>query len=177
MNYDPFGSKRYLFAVLIVLAGVSPIVSRETTRPGARAASQRDASPRPTPEAGYQASAWPALPRGGEGTFQQRWATRIARDPADGVASFFTDRLGADGERLHPEDRNPKEHLCARPDPADLGSRLRITGPGGSIICRVADIGPARELKREVDLLPAGFRAIGLRPSDGLGRVRIERVE
>ena len=122
-------------------------------------------------------SDWPAYPRGAPGSFQTIWTQRIATDPGEGVASFFSDRLGADGERLHPEDRNPKEHLCARPDPAEIGSCLKITGPGGPITCRVADVGPDPKLKRAIDLLPAGFKAIGLKPIDGLGRVTIKRCD
>ena len=47
---------------------------------------------------------WPARPRGGPGTFQATWANRVAPDPGEGVASFYSDRETASGERLRPDD-------------------------------------------------------------------------
>ncbi len=163
---------------LATLLAVSNIVSRETkAAPGDSEARERPAGEPAQPSVPVRIIARTPEPRGGEGTFQQRWAKRVSRDPNDGVVSFFTDRLGAYGNRLYPERANPPVHYCAHPDPSELGQRFRVTGPGGSIVCEVADIGPAPRLRRALDLLPAGFKAIGLRPIDGLGWARIERAE
>lgn len=118
----------------------------------------------------------PDAPRGGEGTFQHLWVSRVEKDPGIGVASHYDDLLTATGERLRPADPNPKGFTCSRPDRGELGQRLKVSRGLRWIICRVNDIGPNKRLNRKIDLTPAGFAALGMKPSDGLGLVRIERV-
>lgn len=122
---------------------------------------------------GYIEMARPALPRGGAGTFQARWTNRVAKDPNDGLASFYNDRLTATGERLRPW--TTTDLTCARPEASDLGACLMVSYGDRTIRCRVNDIGPAKHLHRAIDLTPAGFRLLGLRPKDGLGSVSIRR--
>ena len=118
---------------------------------------------------------WPARPRGGPGTFQATWANRVAPDPGEGVASFYSDHETASGERLRPDD--PNDLTCARPEPSELGACLIVSHGDKSIRCRVNDVGPQPSLKRKIDLTPAGWRQLGLKPIDGLGRVTIKRCD
>lgn len=56
----------------------------------------------------------------------------------------------------------------------EFGTLLKITNVknGKSVVCRVNDRGPAKKLKRAVDLTKEGFRRIG-NPKHGLIKVRI----
>lgn len=112
---------------------------------------------------------WAALvvPASAEMTWESRWRRIMIRPPDPGIASFFTDRLGAWGDRLGHDD-------CASPE-EPRGTRLRICSAEACIVCTVMDKGPNARLRRPIDLSPAGFRALGFRMGDGLGRVTIDR--
>ena len=116
---------------------------------------------------------WPDAPRGGVGTFQQLWVSRVSSDPGSGIASFYSDAKTATGERVRPNDTI--DLTCARPDPGELGTCLIVSSGERSIRCRVNDVGPNKITGRVIDLTPAGFRMLGFRPIDGIGRVTIRR--
>jgi rare lipoprotein A (peptidoglycan hydrolase) len=105
--------------------------------------------------------------------FEYLWTSRVRRDPNDGIASHYEDKLTATGELLRPYDT--KRFTCAHPDPRELGQVLRIRHFDKCIVCQVNDIGPAEYLHRAIDLTPAGFKALGVHLNDGLGNVKIDR--
>ena len=91
------------------------------------------------------------------------------------MASFYSDRETASGERLRPDD--PNDLTCARPEPSELGACLIVSRGDKSIRCRVNDVGPQPSLKRKIDLTSKGFELLGMRKIDGLGRVTIRRCD
>lgn len=108
------------------------------------------------------------------GTFEDRWGARIKPQPYGGIATEFTDAVGAWGNRI---DR--RAFVCAHLD-EPRGQRLRVTNTanGKSAICEVQDRGPDRHKRlwprRVIDMTPPVNRAIGC---GGYCRVTIERVE
>lgn len=112
----------------------------------------------------------PALPRGKPGTFHTLWTQRVAPHPSSGIASWYDDNLTATG-KLNVND----PAMCSHPDPSELHQVYKVTRGNRSITCRVVDIGPHKRLKRAIDLTPAGFKALGMKVTDGLGHVKIER--
>ena len=104
--------------------------------------------------------------------FNDLWLTRIKPPPYAGVATRFSDRQGAWGNRIVPHRDFTCAHMLER-----RGQRLRVTNTdnGKSVICEVQDRGPNRRFwpKREVDLTPVVDRAIGC---GGKCNVEIERL-
>jgi rare lipoprotein A (peptidoglycan hydrolase) len=104
-------------------------------------------------------------------TFEDLWLTRIKPPPYGGVATEFSDRKGAWGNRIDPS----RDRICAHMIEA-RGQRLRVTNveTGRSTVCVVQDRGPHRRFwpRREVDLTPPVSREIGC---NGKCRVEIER--
>jgi rare lipoprotein A len=88
-----------------------------------------------------------------------------------GVASIYTDRRTASGERYR------STAMAAAHKRWPLGSRVRVTNlyNGRSVIVRINDRGPYIR-GRVIDLTPTAASAIGLTRSMGLAKVRIERL-
>lgn len=105
-------------------------------------------------------------------TFELMWRRIMIRPPDPGIASWYSDRLTSSGERLRPHDRN--DLTCASPE-EPIGTRLRVCRGDRCIVCRVNDYGPHPRLKRRIDLTPAGFGALGLRLTDGVAAVTLDR--
>lgn len=119
------------------------------------------------------ALAWLAYPANA-GTFDGKWNTRIKPVPYSGIATTFSDRIGAWGNRL-----DHSQRICAHlTEPR--GQRLRVTNlaTGRSTTCEVQDRGPDRHKRywprRELDMSAPVDRAIGC---GGYCVVSIERVE
>lgn len=92
----------------------------------------------------------------------------MIRPPDSGVASYFADRYGAWGNRL-----SRSELFCAIPD-GSYGDRLEVCSDLACIVCTVRDIGPAKRLRRAIDLSPEAFRALTGGLAAGLVPVRID---
>lgn len=122
----------------------------------------------------FEITPFPEPPRGGVGTFQQRWIYRVEKEPQSGIASFYTDIETASGENLRPYDT--KDLTCSHPNKSELGQRYRVSREGKSITCRVSDIGPSKRLGRALDMTPAGAAALGITKEMGLAQVTIERL-
>lgn len=109
------------------------------------------------------------------GTFDDKWLTRIKPPPYGGIATEFTDRRGAWGNRIDPHRQFVCAHLIE-----PRGQRLLVTNVanGRSAVCEVQDRGPDRHKRfwprREIDITPPVNRAIGC---GGYCRVTIERVK
>lgn len=116
----------------------------------------------------------PDAPRGGAGTFQQRWTYRVEKEPQSGIASFYEGAVTATGEKLKPND--PDDLTCSHPDKSELGQRYRVTRQGKSITCTVRDIGPSKKLGRALDLTPKGAEMLGITKKIGIAPVWIERI-
>lgn len=116
----------------------------------------------------------PDQPRGGIGTFQQRWTYRVEKEPQSGIASFYEGDVTATGEKLRPND--PNDLTCSHPNKSELGQRYRVTRQGKSITCTVRDIGPAKKLGRALDVTPKGAELLGITKEMGLAQVTIERL-
>jgi rare lipoprotein A len=89
------------------------------------------------------------------------------------VASWYGEkhrgRITASGQRFNPD------RLTAASWKHPLGTRLLVTHGGRSVRVVVNDRGPARRLKREIDLSRAAFARLA-DPDRGLIRVKIERL-
>ncbi len=102
--------------------------------------------------------------------FEHRWLMRIKPPPYSGLATTFSDPVGAWGNRLDHSQRICAHVLEAR------GTKLRVTNVenGKTTVCEVQDIGPNRKFwpRREIDLSAAADRDIGCA---GMCSVTIER--
>lgn len=88
-----------------------------------------------------------------------------------GIASIYRDRRTASGERF-----NAGAYTAAHRH-WPMGTRVRVThlGTGRATIVRINDRGPYIR-GRVIDLTPAASSAIGLTKSQGVARVRLERL-
>lgn len=88
-----------------------------------------------------------------------------------GIASIYTDHRTASGERFS------KHALTAAHKSIPLGSKVRVTNLRNdrSVIVRINDRGPYIK-GRVIDLTPAAASKIGLNYSQGLTRVKVERL-
>lgn len=79
----------------------------------------------------------------------------------------------ASGERYTGNDMT-----AAMPDPIHYqrGERWRVTYMGKSVVVRITDYGPAKHLKRGIDLSKAAAKKIGIY-LPGTGCVHLERVK
>lgn len=89
-----------------------------------------------------------------------------------GIASIYTDRRTASGERFS------ASALTAAHKTLPLGSRARVThmGNGRSVIVRINDRGPYIK-GRVIDLTPAAAARLGFSRKQGLAKVKVERVD
>jgi len=89
-----------------------------------------------------------------------------------GIASVYTDRRTASGERFS------AGALTAAHKTLPLGSKAKVThlGTGRSVVVRINDRGPYVK-GRVIDLTPAAAAKIGLTKSQGIAKVRVERVD
>jgi rare lipoprotein A len=96
----------------------------------------------------------------------------IAEDIPDGVASWYGAELAgnktASGERFNPQ------ALTAAHRTLPLGSKVRVTHGGKSVVVRINDRGPFHG-NRVIDLSQAAAEQIGLRRK-GSGRVELVRL-
>lgn len=88
-----------------------------------------------------------------------------------GVASIYTDRRTASGERFS------AKSMSAAHKTWPMGSRVRVThlSSGRQTTVRINDRGPYIR-GRVIDLTPAAAAAIGLTPRQGIAKVKIERL-
>jgi rare lipoprotein A len=99
----------------------------------------------------------------------------LAASVSAGTASWYGEehrgRLTANGERFNPD------HLTCASWHHPFGTKLRVTNQrnGKSVVVVVTDRGPARRLRREIDLSAAAFRSIE-DPRRGLTQVRVKRI-
>jgi len=119
------------------------------------------------------------LKPGFAGTFDDLWRARIERDPATvsepatyGVASMYTDRLTATGERFHPYERDPGRYTCASPT-LPMGTVVVVIRGDRWRQCRINDVGPAGYLGRVIDLPVTMAADLGISEADGLGKVTV----
>jgi len=107
----------------------------------------------------------------GATSFEDRWLARVKPQPYDGIATTFSDRKGAWGNRLDHSRSICAHHLEKR------GQLLLVTNRknGRQIVCEVQDRGPNRRFwpRREIDLSPTANKALGC---SGMCDVDIERV-
>lgn len=92
--------------------------------------------------------------------------------PAEkGVASIYTDRRTASGERFK------SAALCAAHRTLPLGSLAKVTHKisGKSVVVRINDRGPFKK-GRIIDLTPAAASAIGLTWKSGIAQVEVQPV-
>jgi len=89
-----------------------------------------------------------------------------------GIASVYTDRRTASGERFH------SGALAAAHRTWPMGTKVRVThlGTGRTVIVRINDRGPFIR-GRIIDLTPAAAGAIGLTRKQGIARVKLERLK
>ncbi|WP_218032948.1 septal ring lytic transglycosylase RlpA family protein [Brevifollis gellanilyticus] len=89
-----------------------------------------------------------------------------------GMASVYTDRRTASGERFH------SSAMTAAHKTWPMGTRVRVThlGTGRSAIVRINDRGPFIK-SRIIDLTPAAASSIGLTRKQGVARVKLERLK
>jgi len=97
---------------------------------------------------------------------------KVCGTPQHGVASIYTDHRTASGERFR------SGALTAAHKSLPLGSQVKVThlGTNKSVIVRINDRGPYIR-GRIIDLTPAAAAQIGLGYSQGLAKVKVERVE
>lgn len=90
----------------------------------------------------------------------------------DGIASLYTDRRTASGERFN------ASALTAAHRHWPMGTKVRVINRNGgrSVVVRINDRGPFIR-GRIIDLTPAAATAIGLSKKMGLARVTLERLE
>jgi rare lipoprotein A len=88
-----------------------------------------------------------------------------------GVASIYTDRRTASGERFS------AKSMSAAHKTWPMGTRVRVThlSSGRHTTVRINDRGPYIR-GRVIDLTPAAAAAIGLTPRLGIAKVKIERL-
>jgi rare lipoprotein A len=94
------------------------------------------------------------------------------RKPGEvGIASIYTDRITATGERYR------KTAMCAAHKTLPLGCKVRVVNlyNGKSCVVRINDRGPYIR-GRIIDLTPTAASAIGLSWRAGLTKVRVERL-
>jgi rare lipoprotein A len=89
-----------------------------------------------------------------------------------GIASFYTDRRTASGERFNGKALTAAHRIWP------MGTQVRVTNRNSerSVIVRINDRGPYVR-GRIIDLTPAAAEAIGLTWKMGLARVTLERLE
>lgn len=89
-----------------------------------------------------------------------------------GMASVYTDRRTASGERFH------ASAMTAAHRTWPMGTKVRVTSlsSGRSAIVRINDRGPFVR-SRIIDLTPAAASAIGLTRKQGITRVKLERLK
>jgi rare lipoprotein A len=97
---------------------------------------------------------------------------KVTGEPQHGVASIYTDHRTASGERFS------SSGLTAAHRSLPLGSQVKVThlGTNKSVIVRINDRGPYIR-GRIIDLTPAAAARIGLGSSQGIAKVKVERVE
>lgn len=88
-----------------------------------------------------------------------------------GVASIYTDRRTASGERFS------AKSMSAAHKTWPMGTRVRVThlSSGRHAVVRINDRGPYIR-GRVIDLTPAAAAAIGLTSRQGIAKVKIERL-
>jgi rare lipoprotein A len=96
---------------------------------------------------------------------------KVSGQAQHGVASIYTDRRTASGERFH------SGAMAAAHRSLPLGSRVKVThlGTNKSIVVRINDRGPYIR-GRIIDLTPAAAAKLGFGYRQGLAKVKIERV-
>lgn len=94
------------------------------------------------------------------------------------VVSFYGDGEKLNTHTANGERFNPALQTCAHPH-YPFGTILKVTNPenGIWIECRVNDRGPAKRLRRGLDLTPAGFRLLGIQKRRGLARLRVQKID
>jgi rare lipoprotein A (peptidoglycan hydrolase) len=118
----------------------------------------------------------PALAEDFAGRWQLRSPGATIEPSQYGVASlFWEDSYLATGERFHPNETDPAKWVCATPD-MPLNTMLVVQRGDKTITCRAADRGPAKHLKRVIDLPPVAAQALGITRETGLGKVTIRRL-
>lgn len=96
--------------------------------------------------------------------------------PKVGIASFYGEELRgrpqANGEPFNPD------KLTAASWHYPLGTKLRVTNTanGRTVLVTVTDRGPAKKLKRIIDLSRAAYQSID-KLDHGLCTVQVERVK
>lgn len=93
-----------------------------------------------------------------------------------GIASFYGNELRgspqANGELFNPD------KLTAASWHYPLGTKLRVTNTanGRTVLCTVTDRGPAKRLKRIIDLSRAAYQSID-KLDHGLCSVQVEKIK
>jgi rare lipoprotein A len=101
-----------------------------------------------------------------------RSGAKPAKGAGEGIASIYTDRRTASGERFS------ASALAAAHRTMPFGSRVRVTNlkNGKTVVVRINDRGPYTR-GRVIDLTPAAAERIGLTRRQGITRVRVEPLE
>jgi rare lipoprotein A len=101
-----------------------------------------------------------------------RSGAKQAKGAGEGIASIYTDRRTASGERFS------ASALAAAHRTMPFGSRVRVTNlkNGKTVVVRINDRGPYTR-GRVIDLTPAAAERIGLTRRQGITRVRVEPLE
>jgi len=101
-----------------------------------------------------------------------RLAATRGKGAGEGLASIYTDRRTASGERFS------ASALAAAHRTMPFGSRVRVTNlkNGRTVVVRINDRGPYTR-GRVIDLTPAAAERIGLTRRQGITKVRLEPVE
>lgn len=64
---------------------------------------------------------------------------------------------------------------AAMPDRSEMGRSYRVRYRGRSVVVKITDLGPAKQLHRVIDLSRGAARKLGLEHA-GVGRVCLERL-
>lgn len=101
-----------------------------------------------------------------------RSAAKAGKGAGEGIASIYTDRRTASGERFS------ASALAAAHRTMPFGSRVRVTNlkNGRTVVVRINDRGPYTR-GRIIDLTPAAAERIGLTRRQGITKVRVEPLE
>jgi rare lipoprotein A len=101
-----------------------------------------------------------------------RPAAKAGKGAGEGIASIYTDRRTASGERFS------AAALAAAHRTMPFGSRARVTNlkNGRTVVVRINDRGPYTR-GRIIDLTPAAAERIGLTRRQGITKVRVEPLE
>lgn len=101
-----------------------------------------------------------------------RPAGKPVKGAGEGIASIYTDRRTASGERFS------AAALAAAHRTMPFGSRVRVTNlkNGRTVVVRINDRGPYTR-GRVIDLTPAAAERIGLTRRQGITKVRVEPLE